>query len=113
MKTGQNVIMADQPNVSAAATAAVEPPGRNKQMNCADFQHDLPLIIDSGGTQEQDEHLQTCAVCRDLVSDLRYIAEQAKLLVPMHEPSPKVWDGIEEKLKLEGLMKPAQARRTL
>ena len=81
-------------------------------MNCADFQRDLPLIIDSGGSEEQDEHLQSCAVCRDLVSDLRYIAEQAKLLVPMHEPSPKVWDGIEEKLKVEGLMKTAQARRT-
>lgn len=112
MNTGQNVTMANQLNDSAAATAAVETPGRTKSMNCADFQRDLPLIIDSGGSEEQEEHLQTCAVCHDLVSDLRYIADQAKLLVPMHEPSPKVWDGIEEKLKLEGLMKPAQARRT-
>ncbi len=112
MKTGQNVIMENQPNISAAVAAAIEIPGRDKHMNCADFQHDLPLIIDAGGSAEQDEHLQTCAVCRDLVSDLRYIADQAKLLVPMHEPSPKVWDGIEEKLKLEGLMKPAQVRRT-
>jgi hypothetical protein len=46
------------------------------------------------------------------VNDLRYIAEQAKLLVPMLEPSPKVWDGIEEKLKSEGLVKPAQARQS-
>ena len=38
-----------------------------------------------------------------LVNDLRYIAEQAKLLIPMYDPSPKVWDGIEEKLKMEGL----------
>src|ERR1700676_750639 len=86
--------------------------GETTKMNCADFQRDLPLIIDSGGTAEQDEHLQTCAICRALVSDLRYIAEQAKLLVPMHEPSPKVWDGIEAKLQIEGLMKPVQARRT-
>lgn len=112
MKTGQDVNVANHKDASAAATMAVETPGRNKPMNCADFQRDLPLIIDAGGTAEQDEHLQTCAVCHDLVSDLRYIAEQAKLLVPMHEPSPKVWDGIEEKLKVEGLMKPAQARRS-
>ncbi len=113
MKTGQDVTMANEQKISAAVGVAVETAGRTKSMNCADFQRDLPLIIDSGGTPEQEEHLQTCDVCRDLVSDLRYIAEQAKLLVPMHEPSPKVWDGIEEKLKVEGLMKPAQARRSL
>ncbi len=111
MKTRQDVNVATNKDASAAAAKAVETTGRNKPMNCADFQRDLPLIIDAGGTAEQDEHLRTCAVCHDLVSDLRYIAEQAKLLVPMHEPSPRVWDGIEEKLKVEGLMKPAQARR--
>jgi len=32
-------------------------------------------------------------------------------LVPMLEPSPRVWHGIEERLKREGLVKPVQARR--
>ena len=80
-------------------------------MKCADFQRDLPLIIDSGGTKEQEDHLSSCDVCRDLVNDLRYIAEQAKLLIPMYDPSPKVWDGIEQKLKIEGLVKSAHVRR--
>lgn len=80
-------------------------------MNCAEFQRELPLIIDSGGSLEQEEHRRTCEVCRSLVTDLRYIAEQAKLLVPMFEPSPKVWDGIAEKLEVEGLVRPAQLRR--
>ncbi len=111
MKTGEVVAMAALRETKYTGIAAVENPGRDDQMKCADFQRDLPLIIDSGGSGEQEEHLRTCAVCRDLVSDLRYIADQAKLLVPMHEPSPKVWDGIEEKLKVEGLLKPAQARR--
>jgi hypothetical protein len=75
-------------------------------MNCAEFQSDLPLIIDSVSNPAHDEHLRTCDVCRDLVNDLRYIADQAKLLVTMEEPSPRVWNGIEEKLKLEGLLKP-------
>jgi hypothetical protein len=34
---------------------------------------------------------------------LRYIAEQAKLLLPMHDPSPKVWDNIQDSLSKEGL----------
>jgi hypothetical protein len=112
MKTGHKLTMEIGRDESAAATAAARIPGGDNQMKCAEFQRDLPLIIDSGGTDEQEEHLRTCEVCRDLVNDLRYIAEQAKLLVPMHEPSPQVWDGIEEKLKREGLVKSAHVRRS-
>ncbi len=68
-------------------------------MNCADFQKVLPYIIDGGANAEQEAHLATCQKCSDLVQDLRYIAEQAKLLVPMHEPSPRVWDNIERSLE--------------
>lgn len=79
-------------------------------MNCTDFQSELPHIIDGGGDAEHEEHLRQCEVCRDLVNDLRFIADQAKLLVNMDEPSPKVWSGIAEKLKVEGLVKPAVVR---
>jgi hypothetical protein len=72
-------------------------------MNCVEFQKDLPEIIEGGGTAEQKQHLASCPVCADLVQDLRYIAEQAKLLVPMEDPSPRVWDGIERSLKQEGM----------
>jgi hypothetical protein len=72
-------------------------------MNCVEFQKDLPEIIEGGGTEEQKKHLASCPVCADLVHDLKYIAEQAKLLVPMEDPSPRVWDGIERSLKQEGL----------
>jgi hypothetical protein len=116
MKTWQAVTMETEEterDVTAADASAAQKAWRYKQMNCAEFQRDLPLIIDSGGTEQQEEHLRTCDVCRGLVNDLRYIADQAKLLIPMLEPSPKVWDGIEEKLKLEGLVKPAHARRAL
>lgn len=98
--------------LQGTAAAPVYISGRGKQMNCAEFQRDLPLIIDTGGTEQQEEHLRSCEVCRGLVNDLRYIAEQAKLLIPMLEPSPKVWDGIQEKLKREGLVKHVQARRS-
>lgn len=74
-------------------------------MTCSEFQAVLPYIIDNGGNAEQQEHLRQCAVCSDLVADLKYIAEQAKLLVPMMEPSTKVWDGIKSSLQREGLVK--------
>lgn len=77
-------------------------------MTCAEFQKVLPFIIDGGGTEEEQKHLATCKICSDLVADLRYIAEAAKLLVPMEDPSPRVWNGIEKSLEEEGLAKPAR-----
>ena len=76
-------------------------------MTCAEFQKVLPFIIDSGGSAEEEAHLQSCPVCSDLVADLKYIAEQAKLLVPMVEPSPKVWNGIQTTLERERLVRPS------
>jgi len=77
-------------------------------MTCAEFQKVLPFIIDSGGSPEEQEHLRTCPVCSDLVADLRYIADVAKLLVPMEDPNPRVWKGIEKAIDREGLAKPAR-----
>ena len=83
-------------------------------MNCAEFQKVLPYIIESGGNPAEEQHLRECHVCSDLVQDLRYIAEQAKLLVPMEDPAPAVWDGIRGSLEREGLVKkPARARGRL
>jgi hypothetical protein len=82
-------------------------------MTCAEFQRVLPYIIETGGKPEEEEHLRDCPVCSDLVKDLRYIAEQAKLLVPMEDPSPKVWDGIKGSLEREGMIRPARARGRL
>ena len=85
-------------------TSGARSSGREKTMRCTEFQNDLPLIIDSGGNAEHTQHLESCEICRDLVKDLRYIADQAKLLVSMDDPSPRVWTGIEAKLKQEGLL---------
>ena len=80
-------------------------------MNCAEFQKVLPYIIESGGNVEEEEHLQTCKVCSDLVADLKYIADQAKLLVPMEDPSPKVWDGIRGSLNRDDFARPGRGER--
>jgi hypothetical protein len=73
-------------------------------MNCKEFQEVLPYIIESGGNAEEEGHLRTCPACAELVQDLRYIATQAKLLLPMHDPSPRVWTGIEQSLHHQGLI---------
>ena len=73
--------------------------GGSKSMTCAEFQKRLPEFMEEGFPSEAEEHLKSCSVCSDLVEDLKYIAEAAKLLVPMHDPSPRVWEGIERNLK--------------
>ena len=82
-------------------------------MTCAEFQKVLPYIIDGGGTEEEQKHLESCHVCSDLVADLRYIAEAAKLLVPMEDPSPKVWNNIEREIEREGGLAAKPARRNM
>jgi hypothetical protein len=71
--------------------------------NCAEFHEQLPFLMDSGRSVEDEPHLRGCDNCRMLVRDLRYIADQAKLLLPMHDPSPRVWHNIQESLQKEGL----------
>src|SRR5262245_20778336 len=73
-------------------------------MNCQQFQEVLPYIIESGGSEEEEEHLRTCPACAGLVEDLRYIATQATPLLPMHDPRPRVWTGIEQSLRHQGLI---------
>lgn len=80
--------------------------GKETTMTCAEFQKVLPYIIDGGGSEEEQQHLASCEVCADLVADLHYISERAKLLVPMVDPSPRVWEAIQHCLEREGLVKP-------
>ena len=68
---------------------------------CADFQDQLPELFESGADLKEQEHLRTCEQCSALVSDLEYIAQQAKLLLPIHDPSPAVWENIQTTLSSE------------
>ena len=68
------------------------------QQPCADFQEQLPELFESGANLNEQEHLKTCEQCSALVRDLEYIAQQAKLLLPIHDPSPAVWENIQTSL---------------
>jgi hypothetical protein len=70
-------------------------------MTCADFQDRLPELFETKANLSADEHLKTCENCAALVRDLEYIAQQAKLLLPIHDPSPGVWENIRTAIRNE------------
>lgn len=69
------------------------------KMTCAEFQEHLPEFFESGEDLSQNEHLKECENCAALVRDLEYIAQQAKMLLPLHDPSPAVWDNIQSAIR--------------
>jgi hypothetical protein len=70
-------------------------------VDCAVFQDQLPSLFESGEDLTAQAHLKTCENCSALVQDLEYIAQRAKLLLPIHDPSPAVWENIRTALKKE------------
>jgi len=70
-----------------------------KIMECVEFQERLPELFESGKDLSTEEHLKTCENCAALVRDLEYIAQQAKLLLPLHDPSPSVWNNIQSAIQ--------------
>lgn len=74
---------------------------------CSRFQQQLPEFFDSGADLMDHPHLANCENCSSLVRDLQYIAAQAKLLLPIHDPSPAVWGNISHALNSE-----SRSRRT-
>jgi len=77
-------------------------PQDGTNMECAEFQERLPELFESGKDLSTEEHLKTCETCAALVRDLEYIAQQAKLLLPLHDPSPAVWDHIQSAIQRDG-----------
>ena len=75
-------------------------------ISCHEFQENLPDLFASGNTSVPEDpkllaHLNSCENCSALVRDLQYIADQARLLLePLEdEPSPAVWNNIQNKLR--------------
>ena len=83
----------------------------DKTMTCAEFQEKLPELFESQSGLTGHDHLKTCENCAALVRDLEYIASQARLLLPIHDPSPAVWDNIQQALRQEKPGAPAPAAR--
>ncbi len=82
-------------------------PNGSASISCADFQEQLPdLFANSNGNTDDPilkAHLDTCENCSALVRDLKYIAEQARMLLEPaeEEPSDNVWSSLQMKLDAE------------
>lgn len=74
----------------------------DKTMTCAEFQGKLPELFEAQADFGAEEHLKSCENCASLVRDLEYIASQAKLLLPIHDPSPAVWNNIQAAIRETG-----------
>lgn len=83
----------------------------DKTMTCTEFQDALPELFESQSDLASHEHLKSCENCAALVRDLQYIASQARLLLPIHDPSPAVWDNIQQALRQGDPEQPASDAR--
>jgi hypothetical protein len=73
-------------------------------MNCGEFGRVLPDCLEGSQNPDQQAHLKTCSACSDLLADLNLISSQAVLLRESDEPSPRVWNLLENQLRREGLI---------
>lgn len=81
-------------------------------MTCVELERSLAEVED-GSKPEQRDHLNTCAKCRALVTELLALACAAGDLRAVDEPSPRVWNSIEIALRQEGLIRPPRSRHSL
>jgi hypothetical protein len=74
-------------------------------MTCAEFEEVLPDLLEGSRNLEIEAHLKSCPQCAELVSDLRAITEECKLLRASEEPPAEVWNSIESTLRAEGIIR--------
>jgi hypothetical protein len=73
-----------------------DPKRDQSDAECAAFQELMPERIGAGEDLQSDPHMLTCERCRSLVRDLEYIAEAARLLMPIEEePRDELWSNIQ------------------
>jgi hypothetical protein len=70
-----------------------------KEISCEAFQAQLPELIARGADVSGHPHLKNCELCSDLLAQLETIAEAARQLFPLEEPSDELWGKIEKKIK--------------
>jgi len=82
-------------------------------MTCAEFQHQLPDLLDEGGDPALEAHLKGCAMCSEIATSLQTIIGEAKTLQSAYEPSPRVWNSIEIALRKEGLIRQPRSEHSV
>src|SRR5208282_4286774 len=62
---------------------------------------------------EVGNHLESCAACSELISDLETIAGEARRLAASEEPPARVWVRIAAELRAEGLIREPDPARPI
>lgn len=78
-------------------------------MTCSDVERVLSDVIDGDGDTEFQLHLQSCPACAELVAELKVIASEARELAETAEPPARVWVGIANQLRAEGIIREPKA----
>jgi hypothetical protein len=73
-------------------------------MTCDELERVLPELVGEH-TAEQAAHLRSCSACAGLLADLNVISGQAMLLQTLEEPSPRVWEFLQNALRSEGVIR--------
>jgi len=81
-------------------------------MTCIELQESL-AENEKGTGSDQRAHLRNCPQCAALVEELLVIACAAGELREAQEPSPRVWNAIQARLRQEGVIRPQRTRRSL
>ena len=68
-------------------------------MTCEELQSVLASSIHWKPSVQAQAHLNSCRVCSNLVADLKHIAQSAKFLLHLEEPSEQVWHNIRRRLE--------------
>jgi hypothetical protein len=80
-------------------------------LSCQEFQAQLPELIGSSENLAMNPHIQHCARCSSLLSDLKTIAEAARELLPIMEPPETVWKHIESVIRDEQGSRESEGRQ--
>ena len=78
-------------------------------MKCSDVERLLPDVIDGDGDAEFQQHLESCPACAELGGELKLIASEAHELAESAEPPARVWVGIANQLRAEGIIREPEA----
>jgi len=72
-------------------------------MHCREFETLSGALLEGEAHPEAYAHLASCRHCRLVLDELGAIERAARSL-PLHEPSPRLWDRIEAAAVAEGLL---------
>jgi hypothetical protein len=70
-------------------------------ISCTAFQNQLPELIGAGENVSNHPHVQSCALCRALLSELETIAAAARDLFPIAEPPDGLWIKLQTAIESE------------